>query len=82
MLILLVDFLSLWAVISCYSQSFYRKVPQCLGSQISEKFLWQFSYVEGIFNYCYSFFQDSAMKLVHAERNGEAFDSQLVIGKN
>jgi len=24
--------------------------------------------------------QDSAMKLVHAERNGEAFDSQLVIG--
>lgn len=24
--------------------------------------------------------QDSAMKLLHAERNGEAFDSQLVIG--
>ncbi|KAL3276668.1 hypothetical protein HHI36_012038 [Cryptolaemus montrouzieri] len=24
--------------------------------------------------------QDSAMKLIHAERNGEAFDSQLVIG--
>ncbi len=24
--------------------------------------------------------QDSAMKLVHAERNGEAFDSQSVIG--
>lgn len=24
--------------------------------------------------------QDSAMKLVHAERLGEAFDSQLVIG--
>lgn len=24
--------------------------------------------------------QDSAMKLVHAERNGDAFDSQLVIG--
>jgi cullin-5 len=24
--------------------------------------------------------QDAAMKLVHAERNGEAFDSQLVIG--
>ena len=24
--------------------------------------------------------QNSAMKLVHAERNGEAFDSQLVIG--
>ncbi|KAJ8882575.1 hypothetical protein PR048_014386 [Dryococelus australis] len=24
--------------------------------------------------------QDSAMKLVQAERNGEAFDSQLVIG--
>lgn len=24
--------------------------------------------------------QDSAMKLVHAERNGEAFDSQLVTG--
>lgn len=24
--------------------------------------------------------QDSAMKLVRAERNGEAFDSQLVIG--
>lgn len=24
--------------------------------------------------------QESAMKLVHAERNGEAFDSQLVIG--
>lgn len=25
--------------------------------------------------------QSSAMKLVRAERNGEAFDSQLVIGK-
>lgn len=24
--------------------------------------------------------QESAMKLVHAERNGDAFDSQLVIG--
>lgn len=24
--------------------------------------------------------QDSAMKLVYLERNGEAFDSQLVIG--
>lgn len=24
--------------------------------------------------------QDSAMKLIHAERNGDAFDSQLVIG--
>ena len=24
--------------------------------------------------------QDSAMRLFHAERNGEAFDSQLVIG--
>jgi len=24
--------------------------------------------------------QNSAMKLVHSERNGEAFDSQLVIG--
>lgn len=24
--------------------------------------------------------QHSAVKLVHAERNGEAFDSQLVIG--
>ena len=24
--------------------------------------------------------QDSAMKLVYSERNGEAFDSQLVIG--
>lgn len=26
--------------------------------------------------------QESAMKLVHAERNGEAFDSQLVIGES
>ncbi len=25
-------------------------------------------------------FQNSAMKLVQAERNGESFDSQLVIG--
>jgi len=25
-------------------------------------------------------FQNSAMRLVHNERNGEAFDSQLVIG--
>ena len=24
--------------------------------------------------------QDSIIKLVHAERNGESFDSQLVIG--
>jgi hypothetical protein len=81
---LLFDFLSLWVAISCYSHSFYRTKPRCLGSRISEKFLWQLLFVEGIpvFNYYYSFLQDSAMKLVHAERNGEAFDSQLVIGKN
>ena len=28
----------------------------------------------------FTIFQGSAMKLVHNERNGEAFDSQLVIG--
>ncbi|CAH1799922.1 unnamed protein product, partial [Owenia fusiformis] len=33
-----------------------------------------------IFNNIKQRLQDSAMKLVHAERNGEAFDSQLVIG--
>jgi hypothetical protein len=82
MLILLVDFLLLWVAIGCYFHSFYRAKPRCLGSRISEKFQWQFTFVEGIFNYYYLFLQDSAMKLVHAERNGEAFDSQLVIGKN
>jgi hypothetical protein len=65
-----------------FSSLLNRTKPRCLGSRISEKFLGQFSHVEGIFNYYYSFLQDSAMKLVHAERNGEAFDSQLVIGKN
>lgn len=33
-----------------------------------------------IFNNIKQRLQDSAMKLVAAERNGEAFDSQLVIG--
>ncbi|XP_070567709.1 cullin-5-like [Ptychodera flava] len=33
-----------------------------------------------IFSYIKTRLQDSAMKLVHAERNGEAFDAQLVIG--
>lgn len=35
---------------------------------------------ESIFCNIKSRLQDSAMKLVHAERQGEAFDSQLVIG--
>lgn len=38
------------------------------------------SWNEGIFSTIKSRLQSSAMKLVHAERNGEAFDSQLVIG--
>ena len=38
------------------------------------------SWNEGIFCAIKSRLQLSAMKLVHAERNGEAFDSQLVIG--
>jgi hypothetical protein len=77
MLILLIDFLSLWVAIS-----FFPVFLPYEASRICKKYLWQFSFVEGIFNYYYSFLQDSAMKLVHAERNGEAFDSQLVIGKN
>ena len=35
---------------------------------------------ESIFSNIKSRLQDSAMKLVHAERLGDAFDSQLVIG--
>jgi cullin 5 len=38
------------------------------------------SWNDCIFNNIKYRLQDSAMKLVHAERNGEAFDSQLVIG--
>ena len=38
------------------------------------------SWNSGIFGDIKSRLQSSAMKLVHAERNGEAFDSQLVIG--
>lgn len=38
------------------------------------------SWNQSIFNEIKQRLQDSAMKLVHAERNGEAFDSQLVIG--
>lgn len=38
------------------------------------------SWNESIFSDIKQRLQDSAMKLVHAERNGEAFDSQLVIG--
>lgn len=38
------------------------------------------SWNENIFNNIKHKLQDSAMKLVHSERNGEAFDSQLVIG--
>ncbi|XP_065169688.1 cullin-5 isoform X2 [Atheta coriaria] len=38
------------------------------------------SWNESIFRDIKHRLQDSAMKLVHAERNGEAFDSQLVIG--
>lgn len=39
------------------------------------------SWNESIFSDIKHRLQESAMKLVHAERNGEAFDSQLVIGK-
>lgn len=38
------------------------------------------SWNQSIFNDIKKRLQDSAMKLVRAERNGEAFDSQLVIG--
>lgn len=38
------------------------------------------SWNESIFSDIKYRLQDSAMKLVHAERNGEAFDTQLVIG--
>uniref|UniRef100_T1K5U8 Cullin-5 n=1 Tax=Tetranychus urticae TaxID=32264 RepID=T1K5U8_TETUR len=38
------------------------------------------SWNENIFTNIKNRLQDSAVKLVHAERNGEAFDSQLVIG--
>lgn len=40
------------------------------------------SWNESIFSDIKHRLQDSAMKLVHSERNGEAFDSQLVIGKS
>lgn len=38
------------------------------------------SWNQSIFNDIKKRLQDSAMRLVRAERNGEAFDSQLVIG--
>jgi len=38
------------------------------------------SWNQSIFNEIKQRLQDSAMKLVYLERNGEAFDSQLVIG--
>ena len=38
------------------------------------------SWNQSIFSNIKDRLQGSAMKLVHAERNGEAFDSQLVIG--
>ncbi|ESO09577.1 hypothetical protein HELRODRAFT_97655 [Helobdella robusta] len=38
------------------------------------------SWNQSIFSNIKDRLQDSAMKLVHAERNGEAFDTQLVIG--
>merc|ERR1719510_2088754 len=38
------------------------------------------SWNQSIFSNIKQRLQDSAMKLVHAERTGEAFDSQLVIG--
>lgn len=40
------------------------------------------SWNESIFSDIKHRLQESAMKLVHAERNGEAFDSQLVIGNS
>lgn len=38
------------------------------------------SWNQSIFGEIKQRLQDSAMRLVRAERNGEAFDSQLVIG--
>lgn len=38
------------------------------------------SWNQSIFNDIKQRLQDSAMKLVRTERNGEKFDSQLVIG--
>ena len=39
-----------------------------------------FDQFQSIFSNIKERLQNSAMKLVHNERNGEAFDSQLVIG--
>ncbi len=36
--------------------------------------------LSSLLHYIENCFQNSAMRLVHNERNGEAFDSQLVIG--
>ena len=52
-------------------------------NDICEPLLFQLmldSWNQSIFSNIKHRLQDSAMKLVHAERNGEAFDSQLVIG--
>ncbi|RXG69827.1 Cullin-5 [Armadillidium vulgare] len=49
-------------------------------SEFSTLILMLDSWNENIFNNIKHKLQDSAMKLVHSERNGEAFDSQLVIG--
>ena len=38
------------------------------------------SWNQSIFNDIKQRLQDSAMKLAHSERNGESFESQLVIG--
>ncbi|XP_052811601.1 cullin-5-like [Mya arenaria] len=55
-----------------------QKKPQ--GDESIVRKLMLDSWNQSIFSNIKQRLQDSAMKLVHAERNGEAFDSQLVIG--
>ncbi|KAH3739397.1 hypothetical protein DPMN_046049 [Dreissena polymorpha] len=55
-----------------------QKKPQ--GEESIVRKLMLDSWNHSIFSNIKQRLQDSAMKLVHAERNGEAFDSQLVIG--
>ncbi|XP_024085329.1 cullin-5 isoform X2 [Cimex lectularius] len=58
--------------------TYVNKTPQNEESIVRKLML--DSWNQSIFNDIKQRLQDSAMKLVHAERNGEAFDSQLVIG--
>ncbi|KAJ8945868.1 hypothetical protein NQ318_002708 [Aromia moschata] len=57
-----------------------NSVKNLFGNESIVRKLMLDSWNESIFSDIKHRLQDSAMKLVHAERNGEAFDSQLVIG--